>query len=212
MSRQSIRSPKSLVLSLALSAFAAVGLAGCAESGTEGDDQVVQSDVQSIRVTGDDIAKLAPGKLFEADLVSSKVVYVFDYNDKAIDFSRVNVLLGKDATFPMAAQIEAAKNNDYGPNPAPDLLNAPEGQFRVASNAEYFGILTESQLAELQTNGYFYSESPKAPSSSPQSTDNCIHATCVIHIDPVRGTLYDWSNPPPYPPLVITEEHVWCDP
>jgi len=213
MFRQSIRSSKSLVLRLALSAFAAFGLAGCGESGTEGEEPVVQSDVQSIRVTAGEIEKLAPGQLFNADLVSSKVVYVFDYNDATIDFSRVNVVLGQDATFPMEAQIEAAKNNDYGPNPAPDLLNAPSGQFRIASNAEHFGILTESELAELQTNGYFYSESPKAPSGTPQSIDDdCIRATCVIHIDPVTRGLYDWSNPPSYPPLVITEEHVWCDP
>jgi hypothetical protein len=210
MFRQSIRSSKSLVLSLALSAFAVAGLAGCDDSEAE-DDVVVAPDVQNVRVSAGDIAKLSPGQLFNADLVSSKIVYAFDYKDAPIDFSRIQVALGDGATFPIEALIEAAKNNDYGANPAPDLLNAPEKQFRVASNAEYFGILTQDELQELRTNGYFYSESPKAPSGTPQSTDNCIRATCVIHIDPATGGLYDWTNPPAYPPVVITEEHVWCE-
>jgi len=208
MLRQSISSSKSFVFRLALSAFAVAGLAGC---GTSGEDQepAVQEDVQNIRVTSADIEKLAPGQFFNADITRSKVVYRFDYSEKQIDYSRVKLVRPQDTVL-LQDQIRAVAEGNYGDFPQPDLLAASDKRFNVATNPADFGVLSESALAQVRQQGYYYDEvALEAPKPQPQNTDNCIHAVCVICLE--NGS----SGPPvswlPGTYTCYEEQHVWCD-
>jgi len=209
MLRQSIRSSKSIALSFALCVVAA-GATGCSESSTDTDETpVVPSGLQSVRITAVETDRLAAGEFYEVNLVAEKVVYRFDYSDKQIAYDRIQLVTpkGKSLLSETMAKVEAG---DYGDYPQPNLLGASDKRFSVASNAADFGVLTQSQLDELKTSGFFYEEAAlDAPKSTPQSTDNCIHATCEFCFE--NGT----TSPPiswqPGTYHCYYEEHVWCD-
>jgi hypothetical protein len=212
MFRHSIRSSKSLALSIALGVVAAAGISGCGESDTPGEEAVVPSDVQSVRVTAADINKLAPGEFFNVDITRSKVVYKFDYSDdKAIDYTRVKLVTGENQSQVLEDQLKIVEAGDYGENPQPNMHTSTLSPwFSVTTDPADFGVLKPSQLDQVKADGFFYEESAASiPQSQPQSTDNCIHAVCVICYNPATGGPADWSTPGGY--VCFYEEHVWCD-
>lgn len=209
MLRQSIRSSKSIALSFALCVVAA-GATGCSESSTDADETpVVPSDVQSVRITAVETDSLRDGEFYKIDLSASKVVYRFDYSAKQIAYDRIQLISPQGETL-LSETMQKVEAGDYGDYPQPNLLGASDKRFSVASNAADFGVLTQSQLDELKTSGFFYEESAlSAPKSTPQNTDNCIHATCE----------FCFENGTTSPPVTweagtyhcFYEEHVWCD-
>jgi hypothetical protein len=209
MLRQSIRSSKSIALSFALCVVAA-GATGCSESSTGTDEApVVPSGLQNVSITAVETDRLAAGEFYEVDLAAEKVVYRFDYRNKQIAYDRIK-LVTPTSEMLLAETMQKVQEGDYGDYPQPNLLGASDKRFSIASNAADFGVLTQSQLDELKTSGFFYEESAlDAPKSTPQSTDNCIHATCEFCFE--NGT-----TSPPVTWAAGTyhcyyEEHVWCD-
>jgi hypothetical protein len=210
MFRQYLRSSKSIALSFALCVVAA-GSTGCSESSTNTDEApVVPSDVQSVRISAVEIDKLAEGEFYKVDLARAKVIYRFDYSDKEIAYDRVQLVTPKGESTLLSETMQKVQEGDYGDYPQPNLLGASDKRFSIATNAADFGVLTQSQLDELKTSGFFYEEAAmKAPKATPQSTDNCIYATCEFCFE--NGT-----NDPPVSWEEGTyhcfyEEHVWCD-
>lgn len=208
MLRQSIRSSKSLALSLVLGVVAAAGVTGCGESSTDGDDVVVPSGVQNVLVTATDTDRLATGEFLNIDLTKSNIVYRFDYSKKQLDYTRIKLVNPQGADV-LADQMQEVQEGDYGANPQPDLLGASDSRFAVSSDPAAFGELTQSELDQLKTNGYFYDEAAlSVPQSSPQSTDNCIHAVCEICIDLVHGGPPRTWQPGTF--VCYFENHTWC--
>lgn len=209
MLRQFIRSSKSIALSFALCVVAA-GATGCSQSSTGTDEMpVVPQGLQNVSITAVETDSLAAGEFYEVDLSAEKVVYRFDYRNKQLAYDRIQLVTPKGKAL-LSETMQKVEAGDYGDYPQPNLLGASDKRFSVASNAADFGVLTQSQLDELKKSGFFYEESAlEAPKSTPQSTDNCIHATCEFCFE--NGT----TNPP------VTweagtyhcyyEEHVWCD-
>jgi len=207
MLRQFIHSSKSLALSLALGALAVAGAAGCSGSESSGGDATVPSDVQSVRVTADEIAKLKEGETFKVDATRDNTVYKFNYASGPIDFSRVQ-LVTKTHAFPFETQALYVENGNYGDFPQPNLHSPSDGQFSVAANPSDFG-LTPEQLDAITANGYYYDEAAASfPKPAPQTTDDCIHAVCVICIDTVTGEVFGWQANDNV--ICITEQHTWC--
>lgn len=210
MLRQSIRSSKSIALSIALCVVAA-GATGCSESsGSPDETPVVPSNVQSVRITAREINAVPAGDFYKVDLGSEKIVYRFDYSETQLDYTRVHLVTPKGEAMVLSETMQKVQEGDYGAYPQPNLLGASDKRFSIATNAADFGVLTQSQLDELKTSGFFYEESAMdAPKSSPQSTDNCIHATCEFCFE--NGT----TSPPiswqPGTYHCFYEEHVWCD-
>jgi hypothetical protein len=212
MLRQSIRSSKSIALSFALCVVAA-GATGCTESSTDTDENpVVPAGVTFAKITAAQTDNLRAGQFYEVNLAAEKVVYTFDYSEKQLAYDRIQLVTPKGPAL-LSETMQQVQEGDYGDYPQPNLLGASDKRFSVASNAADFGVLTKSQLDQLmdpKSSGFFYEESAlKAPKSSPQSTDNCIHATCEFCFE--NGT----SSPPvswqPGTYHCYYEEHVWCD-
>ncbi len=206
MIRQSIRSSKSLAFSFALGVIAAAGVTGCGAS-EQSPDEVVAPEVQHQRVTQEDVA--AAGPALSLDMVQ-QTVYAIDYADGPIDYSRIKLSYGQGKEIQLEAQMAAVEQGDYGEYPAPELRNVKEKRFRIASDPSYFGQLTESQLDQLKTDGYYFSEEyPSTPSSQPQTVDDdCVHAICDICVDNETG-----GHPVSWLPGTFTcyeIEHVWC--
>jgi len=213
MLRQSIRSSQSIALGFALCVVAA-GATGCSTSDTTtpADDEqaVVPTNVQSIRITAADTDKLATDSFFKVDLSREKVVYRFDYSDKAIAYDRIQLVTPQGEPTLLSSEMKMVQEGDYGDYPQPNLLGASDKRFSVAMNEADFGVLKQSELDALKSTGFFYSESAlDAPKTAPQSTDNCIHAVCEFCFE--NGT----SSPPvswqPGTYHCYYEEHVWCD-
>jgi hypothetical protein len=209
MLRQSIRSSKSIALSFALCVVAA-GATGCSTSSTDTDETpVVPSGVESRRIVAGDVDRIAAGDFYKVDLTGEKIVYRFDYSDKQIAYDRVH-LVTPSGELLLSDEMTKVQEGDYGDYPQPNLLGASDKRFSIATNAADFGVLTQSQLDELKTSGFFYEEAAlAAPKTAPQSTDNCIHATCEFCFE--NGT----NSPPvswqPGTYHCYYEEHVWCD-
>jgi hypothetical protein len=208
MLRQSLRFSKSIALGFAL-CIAAAAATGCSSSSAETDETpVVPSDVQSVRITAVDTDSLTADEFYKVNL-QEKIVYRFDYSDKQIAYDRVQLVTPKGEML-LSDEMAKVQEGDYGDYPQPNLLAASNKRFSIASNAADFGVLTQSELDQLKTTGFFYDEKAlEAPKSSPQSTDNCIHATCEFCFE--NGT----SSPPvswqPGTYHCYYEEHVWCD-
>jgi len=207
MLTKSICSSKLLAFGLALVAMA--GVTGCGGSDEGDDNVVVQPAIENVNVTAADVNTLAAGQYYSADLAQSKLVYRFDYSQGAIDYTRVKLLLGSNSSAMLDAEMAALETADYGSNPKPILTQASDKRFSVSSEPADFGVLTQSELDELHAGSYLYKETRTAPSGSPQSTDNCIHAVCVICVDS-SGAPYDWSDPNGAP-VCVEIQHVWCD-
>jgi hypothetical protein len=203
MLRQSIRSFKSIALGFALCSIAA-GAAGCSESSTDTD-----SDADNVRITADQTDTLAANQFYKVDLTKSDVVYAFNYSDRPIAYDRIHLVTPKGELL-LSDEMKMVEAGDYGDYPQPNLLGASDKQFLLSADAAAFGVLTEAELATLKTNGFFYDEKAlEAPQATPQSTDNCIHATCEFCFE--NGT----NSPPvswqPGTYHCYYEEHVWCD-
>lgn len=202
MLRQSMSFLKSLVLGTSL----ALALVGCASDpdapGPTDQGEQVQNELVSAR----DLAAVPDGERLRVDLVDD-VVYFFDYS-APLDYARVEVAVG-DVTFSLEDHILNLQSFDYNPNPPIDLTESPDNQFRMAADPADLGGLTESEIAVLKENGYFYKELSK-PGVAPQTTgDNCIQAICETCGPPPGATFCDWS---PANPCVCTyETHEWCD-
>jgi hypothetical protein len=177
MLRQSLCSSKSIALSFAL-CIAAAGATGCSSSSTETDEAlVVPSDVQNVLITAEETDSLAANEFYKVEL-QEKIVYRFDYSAKQIAYDRVQLVTPKGEML-LSDEMAKVQEGDYGDYPQPNLLAASNKRFSIASDAADFGMLTQSELDQLKTTGFFYDEKAlEAPTSSPQSTDNCIHATC----------------------------------
>jgi len=207
MFRQSIRFSKSIALGFVL-CFVAVGAAGCGESST--DTNIDGSDVDNVRITYAETDKLTTGEFYRVDLTKANVVYQFDYSDdKHMAYDRVQLVTPKGETL-LSEEMTKVQEGDYGDYPQPNLLGASNKQFRIASDAAAFGVLTAAQLDQLKTSGFFYEETAlQAPKSSPQSTDNCITAVCEFCFE--NGTTdppVSWEEGTYH---CYYEEHIWCD-
>lgn len=201
MLRHSFRMTSLLGLALGL---AATALAGCAGEEPTTDEIVPSSDVRHVLVSSDKISQLDADEYLSLDLANN-VVYVFDYKDAPIDFSRIMFVSESGVETPMQESMAAVAAFDYGSDPKVDLLNAANQRFTVAMDPVDFGLdLSDAQLDELKETGYLYTEKDAAPSTNPQTTtgdDNCIEADCIIC---PGGWGTDGST-------CYTEHHVWCD-
>lgn len=189
MLRQSIRSSKSLAISFALGVIAAVGAAGCSGSDTDADEPLTAPDVQSQRITAEDIADLAQDEYLSLDLTAQKKIYVVDYSDAPINYARIKLEHGAGAGVLLEEHVAVVENTDYGDHPQPDLRTNQDGRFRIATDPTYFGALSESQLDQLKANGFLLlSTDRSAAESGPQSIgDKCEHWVCDVCIDNRTG-------------------------
>ncbi|WP_437725273.1 hypothetical protein [Sorangium sp. So ce861] len=205
MIRQSIRSSKSLALSVALGVIAAAGFTGCGAS----EEPVVDDAVEHERITQAEVSALPAGEFLSLDM-DQKTVYALDYATAPIDYARIKLSTGDGKEILLSEQMAAVESADYGDYPAPVLTKSSDDRFSIASDAAAFGKLSESELEQLKTDGFFYSEKPvKSPGASPQSTDpECVHAFCEICVDNDTG-----GHPETWLPGTFTcylVEHVWC--
>jgi hypothetical protein len=210
MLHKSIRSSQSIALGFA---FCAIVATGCTSSDTVSQSEdaapVVPANVENVKITAVDTDKLAENTFYKVDLSREKVVYRFDYSDKQISYDRVQLVSSKGEPVLLSAEMAMIAAGDYGNFPQPNLLGASDKRFSIATNEADFGVLTADQLDQLREAGFFYDEKALEANAKPQSTDNCIHATCEFCFE--NGT----SNPPvtwetgTYHCYV--EEHVWCD-
>jgi hypothetical protein len=210
MLHKSIRSSQSIALGFAFCALAATGCTSSdSVSQSEDSELVVPANVENVKITADDTDKLAENTFLKIDLSREKVVYRFDYSDKQISYDRVQLVSSKGEPVLLSAEMAMIAAGDYGNFPQPNLLGASDKRFSIATNEADFGVLTADQLDQLREAGFFYDEKALEANAKPQSTDNCIHATCEFCFE--NGT----SNPPvtwetgTYHCYV--EEHVWCD-
>jgi len=202
MIRQTIRSSKSLALSVALGVIAAAGFTGCAAS----EEPVADDAVTHERITQADI----PEAGFLSLEMDQKTVYAFDYSAAPIDYARIKLSTGDGKEILLSEQMAAVESADYGDYPAPVLTESSDDRFSIASDAAAFGKLSESELDQLKVDGFFYSEKPvKSPGASPQTTDpDCIHAYCEICTDNTTGGHPETWYPGTYTCYLV--EHVWC--
>ncbi|WP_437968428.1 hypothetical protein WMF04_03670 [Sorangium sp. So ce260] len=205
MIRQSIRSSKSLALSVALGVIAAAGFTGCVAS----DEPVVDDAVANERITQAELSALPAGEFLSLDM-NKKTIYALDYSAAPIDYARIKLSAGDGKEVLLAEQMAAVENGDYGDYPAPVLTEASDQRFSISGDAAAFGKLSESELDQLKVDGFFYSEKPVAsPSAGPQSTDpECIHAYCEICVDVNTGGHPETWLPGSYTCYLV--EHVWC--
>ncbi|KYF67527.1 hypothetical protein [Sorangium cellulosum] len=200
-----IRSSKSLALSVALGVIAAAGFTGCTASEPVDQDPMVEHE----RITQAEVSALPAGELLSLDM-SRNTVYALDYSAAAIDYSRIKLSTADGKEVLLAEQMAAIENADYGDLPAPKLTDASDQRFSVSSDEAAFGKLSGSELDQLRTDGFFYSEVPvKSPNAGPQTTDpECIHAFCEICVDNETGGWPESWYPGTYTCYYI--EHVWC--
>lgn len=200
-----IRSSKSLALSVALGVIAAAGFTGCTASEPVDQDPMVEHE----RITQAEVSALPAGELLSLDM-SRNTVYALDYSAAAIDYSRIKLSTADGKEVLLADQMAAIENADYGDLPAPKLTDASDQRFSVSSDEAAFGKLSDSELDQLRTDGFFYSEVPvKAPNAGPQTTDpECIHAFCEVCVDNETGGWPESWYPGTYTCYYI--EHVWC--
>lgn len=205
MIRQSIRSFKSLALSVALGVIAAAGFTGCVAS----DEPVVDDAVEHERITQAELSALPAGEFLSLEM-NQKTVYALDYSAAPIDYARIKLSTGDGKEILLAEQMAAVESADYGDYPPPVLTEASDQRFSISGDAASFGKLSESELDQLKTDGFFYSEKPaKAPSAGPQTTDpECIHAYCEVCVDNSTGGWPETWAPGSYTCYLI--EHVWC--
>ncbi|XXX77963.1 hypothetical protein WMF30_04215 [Sorangium sp. So ce134] len=205
MIRQSIRSSKSLALSVALGVIAAAGFTGCGAS----EEPVGDDAVEHERITQAELSALPAGEFLSLDM-NPKTVYALDYSAAPIDYTRIKLSTADGKEILLAEQMAAVENADYGDYPKPVLTETSDDRFSIASDAAAFGKLSESELEQLKTDGFFYSEKPaKAPGASPQSTDpECVHAYCEVCVDNNTGGWPETWLPGSYTCYLI--EHVWC--
>lgn len=210
MLHKSIRSSQSIALGFAFCAIVATGCTS-SDTGSQSEDAapVVPANVENVKITAVDTDNLAENTFLKVDLSREKVVYRFDYSDKQISYDRVQLVSPKGEPVLLSAEMAMIAAGDYGNFPQPNLLGASDKRFSIATNEADFGVLTADQLDQLRDSGFFYDEKALEANAKPQSTDNCIHATCEFCFE--NGT----SNPPvtwetgTYHCYV--EEHVWCD-
>jgi hypothetical protein len=202
MIRQPIRSSKSLALSVALGVIAAAGLTGCIAS----DEPIVDVAVEHERITQ---ADLPEGEFLRLDM-NPKTVYALDYSASPIDYARIKLSASDGKEILLAEQMAAVQNADYGDYPPPVLTEASDQRFSISSDAASFGKLSDTELEQLKTDGFFYSEKPvTSPNAGPQSTDpECIHAFCEICVDNNTGGWPESWLPGSYTCYLV--EHVWC--
>ncbi|WP_437781463.1 hypothetical protein [Sorangium sp. So ce1097] len=205
MIRQSIRSSKSLALSVALGVIAAAGIAGCVASEPVDQEPVVEHE----RITQAKVTALPAGEFLSLDM-SRSTVYALDYSAAPIDYSRIKLSTADGKEILLEEQMAAIENADYGELPKPKLTDAPDQRFSIASDEAAFGKLSESELNQLRIDGFFYTEVPvKSPNAGPQTTDpECIHAYCETCIDHETGGWPETWLPGSYTCYLI--EHVWC--
>lgn len=206
MIRQSIRSSKSLALSVALGVIAAAGFAGCGAS----EEAPVDDGVVHERVTQADVARALETSEFLRLDMARDTVYAIDYSGGAIDYARIKLSTGDGKEILLSEQMAAVERADYGEYPPPGLTEAAGERFSISSNESAFGKLSESQLDQLRVDGFFYTEKPvSAPGAKPQSTDpDCIHAYCEVCTDNTTGGSPETWKPGTYTCYLI--EHVWC--
>ncbi|WP_437636205.1 hypothetical protein [Sorangium sp. So ce854] len=205
MIRQSIRSSKSLALSVALGVIAAAGVAGCVAS--EPVDQGSMPEHE--RITQAEVSALPAGEFLSLDM-SRSTVYALDYSAAPIDYSRIKLSTADGKEILLEQQMAAIENADYGDLPKPNLTGASDQRFSISSDEAAFGKLSASELDQLRTDGFFYTEVPvKSPNAGPQTTDpECIHAYCETCIDHETGGWPETWLPGTYTCYLI--EHVWC--
>lgn len=205
MIRQSIRSSKSLALSVALGVIAAAGFTGCGAS----EEPVVDDAVEYEHITQAQISALPAGEFLSLDM-NQNTVYAIDYSAAPIDYARIKLSTGDGKEILLAEQMAAVESADYGDYPKPVLTETSDDRFSIASDAAAFGKLSESELEQLKTDGFFYSEKPaKAPGASPQTNDpDCIHAYCEVCVDNNTGGWPETWLPGSFTCYLI--EHVWC--
>jgi hypothetical protein len=205
------KSSQSIALGFAFCAIAAIGCSS-SDSNTSPEDSsvpVVDPAVQNVRVTAATIDSLTENEFYKVDLSLEKLVYRFEYSDKAIPYDRIQLVTPKGEPMLLSTEMAMVEAGDYGNYPQPNLLGASDKQFSIAMNEANFGVLNEAQLDQLRDSGFFYEEQALDANVKPQSTDNCIHAVCEFCFE--NGT----SDPP------VTwetgtyhcyyEQHVWCD-
>ncbi|WP_437590674.1 hypothetical protein [Sorangium sp. So ce1000] len=207
MIRQSIRSSKSLALSVALGVIAAAGFAGC---GASEEPPVVDDAVEHERVTQADVAKALETNEFLSLDMSRDTVYALDYSGGAIDYTRIKLSTADGKEILLSEQMAAVEQRDYGDYPAPVLTQASDDRFSISSDEAAFGKLSESELDQLKVDGFFYSDKPaSSPSAKPQSTDpDCVHAYCEVCTDNTTGGRPETWLPGTFTCYLI--EHVWC--
>lgn len=206
MIRQSIRSSKSLALSVALGVIAAAGFAGCSAS----EEAPVDDAAAHERITQADVSKaLETSEFLNLDM-SRDTVYALDYSGGPIDYARIKLSTGNGKEILLSEQMAAIEQADYGDYPAPALTEASDQRFSISSDEAAFGKLSDSELDQLKTDGFFYSEKPvSTPGAKPQSTDpDCIHAYCEICTDNTTGGHPETWLPGTFTCYLI--EHVWC--
>ncbi|WP_437600501.1 hypothetical protein [Sorangium sp. So ce590] len=205
MIRQPIRSSKSLALSVALGVIAAAGFSGCIAS----DEPIVDDAVEHERITQAELSALPAGEFLRLDM-NPKMVYALDYSASPIDYARIKLSASDGKEILLAEQMAAVQNADYGDYPPPVLTEASDQRFSISSDAASFGKLSASELDQLKTDGFFYSEKPvTSPNAGPQSTDpECIHAYCEVCVDNNTGGWPETWLPGSFTCYLI--EHVWC--
>ncbi|MGK3997242.1 hypothetical protein [Sorangium sp. So ce1024] len=205
MNRQSIRSSKSLALRVALGVIAAAGFAGCVAS--EPVDQETMPEHE--RITQSKVAALPEGQLLSLDM-SRSTVYALDYSAEPIDYSRIKLSTSDGKEILLEEQMKAVENADYGDLPKPKLTEAVDKRFSISSDEAAFGKLSQRELNQLRTDGFYYTEVPvKSPNAGPQTTDpECIHAYCEVCVDNETGGWPETWLPGSYTCYLI--EHVWC--
>jgi hypothetical protein len=206
MIRQTIRSSKSLALSVALGVIAAAGFAGCAAS----EEAPVDDAVEHERITQAEVSKALETSEFLSLDMSRETVYALDYSGGPIDYTRIKLSTGNGKEILLSEQMAAIEAADYGDYPAPALTEASDDRFSISSDEAAFGKLSESELDQLRVDGFFYSEKPvSAPGAKPQSTDpDCVHAYCEICTDNTTGGHPETWLPGTFTCYLI--EHVWC--
>lgn len=189
MLRQSIRSSKSLALSFAFGVVVAAGATGCSGSETDTDEPFTVPDIQSQRITAEDIAALPEGQHLKIDLTVQRKIYVVDYSDAPINYSRIKLVHGEDSEVVLERHVSVVENIDYGDHGQPDLRTNKDGRFKIATDPTYFGAFSESELNQLKADGFvLVSTDRSATASEPQSIgDECEYWVCDVCVDNETG-------------------------
>ena len=131
---------------LALSTlFVASYISGCGDA-----NPPVDSEVVFHHITQADIDQLPAGEVLFLDITQDDHVYIFDYSEMPLDFSRIEVLCPNGQTMLMTQWLDLRLEES-----GVDLRNNKAKRFAFASDPHDFGSIERWEIDKIERDGSY---------------------------------------------------------